>query len=269
MKKSTVAIAAVIALVIGAAIGVVGARLGQESATGGGLADLAEAQGFTGDQAEAALKTFVPPGEYDEYYIFSSGGHSGQVFVYGVPSMRLLKVIPVFTPDAWQGYGYGTDQGNTVLDEGSDPNKDAADVMWGDTHHPGLSETDGDYDGRWLYINDRANGRIAMVDLADFKTKQILDIPNMSTSHGGVFVTPNSEYAHISSMTPMPWTDNGYADVSDYQDSYRGVSSWLAIDQETGRLDVDRSFQIELPPYTQDLADAGKLTSYGWGFINS
>ena len=128
MKKSTVAIAAVIALIIGAAVGVVGARLGQESATGGGLADIADARGFTGDQAEAALKTFVPPGEYDEYYIFSSGGHSGQVFVYGVPSMRLLKVIPVFTPDAWQGYGYGTDQGNTVLAGGTDPDKDATDV---------------------------------------------------------------------------------------------------------------------------------------------
>jgi nitrous-oxide reductase len=269
MKKSTVAIAAVIALIIGAAVGVVAARVGQESATGGGLADIADARGFTGDQAEAALKTFVPPGEYDEYYIFSSGGHSGQVFVYGVPSMRLLKVIPVFTPDAWQGFGYGTDQGDTVLDEGSDPNKDATDVLWGDAHHPGLSETEGDYDGRWLYINDRANGRIGMINLADFKTKQIVDIPNMSTSHGGVFVTPNSEYAHISSMTPMPWTDDDYADLSDYEDSYRGVSSWMAIDPQTGRLDVDRSFQIELPPYTQDLADAGKLTSYGWGFINS
>src|SRR3990170_877514 len=67
-----------------------------------------------------------------------------------------------------------------------------------------LAETEGDYDGRWLYINDRANGRIGMVDLADFKTKEIVDIPNISTSHGGVFVTPNTEYAHISSMTPLP-----------------------------------------------------------------
>jgi nitrous-oxide reductase len=260
---------AVLALVAGAVVGVVGARLGGETATGGGLADLAESRGLTGQQAEAALKTFVPPGEYDEYYIFSSGGHSGQILVIGVPSMRVLKEIPVFTPNAWQGYGYGTDQGNTVLEQGSDPAKNATDIRWGDAHHPALSETEGDYDGRWLYINDRANGRIAFVDLADFKTKQIFDIPNISTSHGGVFVTPNTEYAHISSMTPMPMTDNGYADLSEYNEKYRGVSTWMAIDQATGRFDLDRSFQIELPPYTQDLADAGKLTSYGWGFINS
>ncbi len=106
----------------------------------------------------------------------SSGGHSGQVFVFGVPSMRLLKVIPVFTPDAWQGYGYGSDQGNVVLGEGSDPAKSNP-LAWGDTHHPALSETEGDYDGRFLYINDRANGRIGMVDLRDFKTKQIYDVP--------------------------------------------------------------------------------------------
>jgi nitrous-oxide reductase len=269
VKRGTLVMVAVLALVVGAVVGVVGARLGGETATGGGLADLAEERGLTGQQAESALKTFVPPGEHDEYYMFASGGHSGQVLVIGVPSMRLLKEIPVFTPDAWQGYGYGTDQGNTVLEGGTNPDKSATEVGWGDAHHPGLSETEGDYDGRWLYINDRANGRIAMIDLADFKTKQIVDIPNISTSHGGVFVTPNTEYAHISSMTPMPV--NGYADVAgtSYAENYRGFSSWMKVDEATGRLDVDESFQIELPPYTQDLADAGKLTSYGWGFINS
>jgi nitrous-oxide reductase len=269
MKRGTLVLVAVLALVIGAAIGVVGARLGGEAATGGNLADLAESRDLTGAQAEAALKTFVPPGEYDEYYMFASGGHSGQILVIGVPSMRLLKEIPVFTPDAWQGYGYGTDYGDSVLAEGTNHDKSATDVMWGDAHHPALSETEGDYDGRWLYINDRANGRIGMVDLADFKAKQIVDIPNISTSHGGVFVTPNSEYAHISSMTPMP--TNGYSEVdhASYAANFRGMSSWMAIDPETGRLDLERSFQIELPPYTQDLADAGKLTSFGWGFINS
>ena len=100
MKRGTLVLIAVLALVVGATIGVVGARLGGETATGGDLANLAESRGLTGDQAEAALKTLVPPGEYDEYYMFASGGHSGQILVFGVPSMRLLKEIPVFTPDA-------------------------------------------------------------------------------------------------------------------------------------------------------------------------
>jgi nitrous-oxide reductase len=268
MRRSTVVLAVVIALVIGAGVGVLGARLGGRASTGGNLADIAETRGLTGTQAEAALTTYVPPGEYDEYYIFSSGGHSGQMHVVGVPSMRLLKTIPVFTPESWSGYGQGSDVSEAVLGAGTDPDQ-AEPLLWGDTHHPALSETEGDYDGRWLYINDRANGRIGMIDLADFKTKQIVDIPNTQTSHGGVFVTPSSEYAHVSSMTPKPMTGNDFADLEDYADEFRGVSSWLAIDQDNGRIDLDESFQIELPPYTQDLADAGKLASFGYGFINS
>ncbi len=247
----------------GVVVGAAGARVGFSS-SGGDDGD--SGQGLTGDQSSAAQKTFVPPGEYDPYFMFASGGHSGQMIVMGVPSMRVLKVIPVFTPDAWQGYGYGSDQGNLVLEGGIDPDKSNP-VYWGDTHHPALSETEGDYDGRWLYINDRANGRIAMIDLRDFKTKEIWDIPNLQTSHGGCFVTPNSEYVHISTMTPTPV--NGYAPLSRFKEEFRGFSTWIAIDQETGRFDKASTFQIELPPYTQDLADAGKLTSFGYGFINS
>jgi len=54
---------------------------------------------------DAAEKTFVPPGKTDDYYLFYSGGHSGQVFVAGVPSMRHISTIPVFTPYPGTGYG--------------------------------------------------------------------------------------------------------------------------------------------------------------------
>lgn len=253
----------------GVAVGAVGSRFGAGSSTGGNYDNIVDTRGYKGNWAEGALKTFVPPGEFDPYFIFASGGHSGQVFVIGAPSMRLLKVIPVFTRDAWQGYGFGSDQSEKVLNEGSDPAKSNL-LGWGDTHHPALSETNGDYDGRWLYINDRANGRIAMIDLTDFKTKQIIDLPNLGSSHGGCFVTPDSDYVHISSMTPSPFlAPGGYAALSDFKKYYRGASCWMAIDPKTGRIDMERSFQIELPPYTQDLADAGKLVSDGFGFINS
>lgn len=256
-------------MVGGAAAGVIGARVGLKSSSGGALGEIASSRGFTGEQAEGALKTFTAPGSYDEYFIFASGGHSGQVFVIGAPSMRLLKIIPVFTRDSWHGYGFGSEQSEEVLRQGTDPRKSNR-LEWGDTHHPALSETNGDYDGRWLYINDRANGRIAMIDLSDFKTKQIIDVPNLGTSHGGCFVTPNSDYVHISSMSPTAYlAPDGYAPLSEYEKYFRGASTWMAIDPKTGRMDMDRSFQIELPPYTQDLADAGKLTSDGFGFINS
>jgi nitrous-oxide reductase len=257
------------ALVLGLVVGVAGARLGSQTAAGGSLADIANDRGLSGAEAEAALATFVAPGAHDEYLIFASGGHSGQMHVIGVPSMRLLKTIPVFAPDAWSGYGFGADWSMELLAEGSDPDQNEP-LTWGDTHHPALSETGGDYDGRFLYINDRANGRIAMIDLRDFKTKQIVDVPNMQSSHGGVFATPDTEYVHISAKTPSPiFLESGYAPLEEYAEHYRGVSGFLAVDNDTGRIDLERSFQIELPPYNQDLADSGKLASAGWAFINS
>lgn len=255
-------------LVVGVVLGVVGARLGGGAGSGGDLSNIASERGLTGKEAEGALKSFVAPGDYDEYFMMASGGHSGQIYVIGVPSMRLLKTIPMFSPDAWSGYGYGADQGEVVLGEGSNPAKDS-NLRWGDSHHPALSEKEGEYDGRFIYINDRANGRLGMADLRDFKAKQILDIPNTQTSHGGAFVTPNSEYVHISSMTPAPTTPNNYADLTQYRDKFRGVSSFVSIDPNSGKGDWSKSFQIELPPYTQDLADSGKKASNGWAFINS
>lgn len=262
---SRFALPTVLALIAGLLVGVFGARVGFSSGTGGNLAAAADTHGLTGEQAEAALATYTPPGSHDPYYLIASGGHSGQIHVVGVPSMQLLKTVPVFSPDSWSGYGFGADWSDEVRGtHGDDP------VTWGDSHHPALSETDGDYDGRWAYINDRANGRLGMVDLRDFKTKQILEIPNIQTSHGGVFATPNTEYVHISSMTPFPlWGEDGYAPLEDYAEVYRGVSMFVAIDQQTGKGDLEKSFQIELPPYDQDLADSGKLASDGYAFINS
>ena len=254
-------------LVFGLVAGVVGARLGT-GASGGLLTGIASDRGLSGQEAEAALATFVAPGEYDDYLMFASGGHSGQLHVIGVPSMQLLKTIPVFSPDSWSGYGVGADSSDKLLSEGSDPAKNEP-LTWGDAHHPALSETKGDYDGRFVYINDRANGRLGMVSLADFKTKQILDIPNIQTSHGGAFVTPNTEYVHVSSMSPAAQTEDGYAPLERYKEDFRGFSTFISIDQKTGKGDLEKSFQIELPPYSQDLADAGKLASNGWAFINS
>jgi nitrous-oxide reductase len=244
------------------------------SNVGTDINSIAARRGLSPDEMENAIKTYVAPGKYDDYYIFASGGHSGQIHVIGVPSMRLLKTIPVFTPDAWNGYGFGNSEQEAMFAEGS--KGEPTTLKWGDTHHPALSETNGEYDGRWIYINDRANGRIAFVDLADWKTKQIYRIPNIQTSHGGVFVTPNTEYAHISSKVPManPF-DNNVSGVTEdqhfknYRDIYRGVSTFMHVDHSTGRLDPMKSFQVELPPYNQDLADAGKAASEGFAFLNS
>jgi len=277
-----------IALLAAATIAACGRTMG---AAQGQLMAIAQSRGLSPEDATRALKTFVPPGGRDEYLLFASGGHSGQVHVIGVPSMRLLKTIAVFTPEPWQGYGYGADWSEEAL--GVDENGESAEhgphangddhhaqkepLRWGDSHHPAMSETNGKYDGRWLYINDRAHGRIGMVDLSDFRAKQILQVPNLQTSHGGVFATPNTEYVHISSKVPAlrAWNQKRGQTVTledhlnKYADLYRGYSTFVKIDQKTGRMDLGKSFQIELPPYTQDLADAGKGASDGYAFINS
>ena len=264
-------------LVVGGVAGkAIGGGGGGSKKVGTGLSGnagaIATARGLSAEDVNRAVSTFTPPGKYDDYFIISSSGHAGQVFVYGLPSMRLLKSVGVFTPEPWQGWGYGDDSSMPVLTAGVDTKKGThkAGLSWGDAHHPALSETNGEYDGRFAYINDKANGRVAMIDLRDFKTKQILDVPNLGSSHGGAFVTPNTEYLLLSTNTPTLVDKSNIGKALDnYADVFRGYSSLLSIDQKTGRFDLDKSFQIELPPYTQDLADAGKLTSMGWIFINS
>ena len=211
-----------------------------------------------------AAKTYNPSGVHDKYVVFSSGGQSGQVIVYGVPSMRILKYIGVFTPEPWQGYGYD-EESKAVLAQGRIRGKD---ITWGDTHHPGLSETDGKYDGKWLAINDKANPRIAIIDLHDFETKQIVVNPVFKSEHGGSFFTPNSEYIIEAAQYAAPF-DNEYHSIEDYKESYRGGVTLWKFDHKKGRIIEKDSFTLELPPYMQDLSDAGKGYSNGWGFTNS
>jgi nitrous-oxide reductase len=211
------------------------------------------AEGGGSDVTAAALATYVPPGDLDEYYLFYSGGHSGQVFVSGIPSMRHIATIPVFTP--YPGTGFGFDDETKEMLGG---------YSWGDSHHPGFSETNGEYDGRWLFINDNANGRMARIDLGDFKTKQILKIPNISANHGSSFITPNSEYATMSTRMSVPFPEGAYADVTEYATKYKGVVAGIKIDPNSGHMTL--GWEIMVPPFNYDLGDAGKGPSEGFLF---
>ncbi len=227
------------------------------------LKDVMKARGLTDKDILAAAKTYTPTGGRDEYLAFSSGGQSGDVIVYGVPSMRILKYIGVFTPEPWQGYGFD-DESKAVLSMDNPGMK----IRFGDTHHPALSETNGDYDGKYLFINDKANPRIAVIDLKDFETKQIVANPFFKSEHGGAFVTPNTEYVISAAQYPAP-LDKSYVPMADFNDKYRGGVTYWKFDRKKGRIDKSKSFTFELPPYSQDLSDAGKRASYGWGFTNS
>ena len=292
------------------------------------LQEVMQQRGLTENDLLAAAKTYHPSGLKDEYVVFSSGGQSGQVIVYGVPSMRILKYIAVFTPEPWQGYGYGEVESMEVLEQG---NIDGREIHWGDTHHPALSETGGDYDGEYLFINDKANPRVAVIDLKTFETKQIVVNPLFKSEHGGTFVTPNTEYIIEAAQYPAPYAKE-YAPLEEFREKYRGgVTYWkfnrnaelsLAskslrrlkkegvptkglkklvyqkFEGETafleaiggkigaadakkhrealirhavkqGRIMPEQSFSVEMPPYLQDISDAGKGFSYGWSVTNS
>src|SRR6187200_3500734 len=106
----------------------------------------------TAATTSAAAQSYVPPGDKDEFYLFYSGGHSGQVYVAGLPSMRHIATIPVFAPYPATGYGFDVESKQMM-----------GRFTWGDVHHPGLSQSSGKYDGRWLFVNDNANNRIARI----------------------------------------------------------------------------------------------------------
>lgn len=234
------------------------------SSADGELQKVMKARGLSEIDVVRAAKTYNPTGVKDEFVVFSSGGQSGQVIVYGVPSMRLLKYIGVFTPEPWQGYGFD-EESKKVLRQGNIRGKE---INWGDTHHPALSEKDGKYDGKWLAINDKANPRIAIIDLADFETKQIVVNPVFKSSHGGAFFTQNSDFIIEACQYAAPF-DNNYHPIEDYKESYRGGVTMWKFDHKKGRIQEKESFTIEMPPYMQDLSDSGKAVSDGWGFSNS
>ena len=250
-----------LSLAVGAMLGLGGSLSAWSADT---LEDVMKERGLTQKDLLAAAKTYVPTGGRDEYLVFSSGGQSGQVIVYGIPSMRILKYLAVFTPEPWQGYGFD-DESKAVLEQGKIRGKL---ITYGDTHHPAISETNGDYDGRYLFINDKANPRVAVIDLHDFETKQIVVNPVYKSQHGGAFVTPNTEYVITAAQYAAPY-ENGFVPLEEFNAKYRGGITYWKFDAEKGRIDEANSFTVEAPPYSQDLSDAGKGPSHGWSFTNS
>jgi nitrous-oxide reductase len=209
------------------------------------------------DRSSNAEATYVAPGEKDEFYLFYSGGHSGQVFVAGIPSMRHIVTIPVFAPYPGTGYGFDVESKEMM-----------GEYTWGDVHHPALSQTESMYDGRWLFVNDNANNRVARIDLKDFKTKQILGpLPNSSGSHASSFVTENTEYLFVSTRFSTPLPKGTVSDLENYKEDYKGMITALKVDPDSGAMSV--GFQILMPPFNFDLASTGKGPSSGYVFFTS
>ena len=209
---------------------------------------------------DAASKVYVAPGKYDEFYDFVSGGFSGQMSVYGIPSGRLLRVIPVFSTDPEKGYGF-SEETKPML------NTSHGFVPWDDLHHIALSETDGMQDGRWVFANGNNTPRLARVDLKTFRTAEIIEIPNSAGNHSSPFITENSEYIVAGTRFSVPMDNsNGDVPINSYKQNFKGTLSFVAIDKTSGRMNIN--FQILLPGVNFDLARAGKGKSHGWFFFS-
>lgn len=239
---------------------------GPDASVGSDLDSIIRARGLTPDEAAAALRVFVPPGRQDEFVMFTSGGHRGTVMLYGIPSMRLLKEIPVYSPDSWQGWGQGDSTAGKMLEKGSFGGG-LPTLTWGDLHHPQISLTDGKYDGEWLAVSDKSAGRVGIVSLKDLKTKSIFKVPNTVSDHHALW-SDDSEWIIENSFFPVP-LGSEFAPLEEYAKKYRGTASFLKFDRRSGRIVTADSFQMELPPYFQDMSILGRGPSSGLLFVNS
>lgn len=214
------------------------------------------APGISGDAAE---RVYVAPGTHDELYGFFSGGFSGQLSVVGLPSGRTIRVIPVFSQNPENGFGYN-EETKALL------NTSYGFIPWDDAHHPQLSQTNGEVDGKWVFINGNNTPRIARIDLRTFETVETIEIPNSSGNHSSPFTTENSEYLVAGTRFSVPIPQNSMP-IKDYSKSFKGAMSFVSVDKESGRMAV--AFQILLPGFDYDKAHCGKGPSKDWAFFST
>ncbi|TDQ35312.1 TAT-dependent nitrous-oxide reductase [Thiopseudomonas denitrificans] len=205
------------------ATAVTGATLAAGAATMGGTVMTRES--WAAAVKESQLKTHVGPGELDEYYGFWSGGHSGEVRVLGVPSMRELMRIPVFNTCSATGWGL-TNESREVLG-------DSVKFLNGDAHHPHISMTDGKYDGKYLFINDKANSRVARIRLDIMKCDKITTIPNVQSIHGlRLQKVPHTKYVFCNAEFIIPQPNDGSVNFENWDKSEK-FTMFNAVDAET------------------------------------
>lgn len=223
----------------------------------GELSEVAKARGLTSNDLIAAAKTFNPSGSLDEYLAFFGTGVSGRMAVVGMPSMRILKYVAVFSAEPWQGYAYD-DESKAII---SNSSRDEISYSFGDTGTPAISLTKGEHDARALFMADAANGRIAMIDLAEYEAKQIVTHPLFKNSNPDVATTSNTEYVVQTIGSVNSGTGSANQPTA-------GTTFWKFIEKETGDhkvyfIDPVSSFTVIMAGNTQSAPATGRGSAEG------
>ncbi len=188
-----------------------------------------------------SLRTHVNPGELDDYYGFFSGGQTGEVRVVGLPSMRVMKRIPIFNVDSGSGWGI-TNESKSMM----------GGMHVGDTHHVHGSYKDGTYDGKYLWVNDKSNNRLARIRVDLLEVDKIINIPHAQGTHGTFPQRyPQTEWVILNSEFRSPVVNEGKENMADGT-RYGGVHT--VVDAEKMELVCQVTVPINL-----DLA----ATDYG------
>jgi nitrous-oxide reductase len=207
---------------------------------------------------DAASKVYVAPGQYDEFYNIVSGGFNGQIGIYGIPSGRLFRILPVFSLSPESGYGF-SEETKPML------NTSHGFVPWDDLHHIALSTTKGEHDGRWIFANGNNTPRVARISFKSFRTEEILEIPNSGGNHSSPFITENTEYLVAGTRFSVPMGDKDVP-ISSYKENFKGSISFIKVDSADGHMNI--AFQLRTPGFNYDLSRAGKGPSHGWFFFS-
>lgn len=241
---------------VGLSLGLAGCKQGPAGAKGG-----------EDSKSGGSMGVEVPPGRLDDYYSFSSGGHSGEVRIYGYPSGRELKRIPVFNIDCMVGWGI-TNESKKIL--GTKPDGSLR-YFTGDTHHVHMSYKDGTYDGRYMFVNDKIHGRVARVRLDTMECDKITELPNIQGFHG-IFPDKRDPVDPKINYTTRVFCGNEFHipqpnDGRDLEDPKKYFCLFTCVDAETmevrWQVKIDGNMDLVASSYDGKLACSNQYNTEG------
>ncbi|TAK51985.1 MAG: nitrous-oxide reductase [Gammaproteobacteria bacterium] len=221
----------------------------------------------TAGAAAEQLSHEVAPGQLDEYYGMYSGGHSGEVRIVGVPSGREIKRIPVFNPDPMSGWGQ-TNESKQIL--GTRPDGRVR-YTTGDTHHVHGSYSDGTYDGKYFWVNDKIHSRLARIRGDTMECDAITELPNVQGFHG-VFPDKRDPVDPALNRTSRVFCGSEFHipqpnDGSNMEDASAYYALFTCVDSETMRVRwqcrVDGNMDLVATSFDGKLAASNQYNTEG------